>query len=244
MSFAAPDVARMFTAGERFAFPGGQFGTVMVTPPVELSLPSGRIVACDPFTGLGAYGGDPFTVSVPPGRYPVTASLIEITTPDDLDPESEPEFEPEPEPEPGRAAEPERPHRRVAAARLAIRDEPVVVWEQAVVPEQDLGALGADEFYGYGVDAGTGCFVDAEAVEPLGDFESDTETLMAAFEAMEWSAGVVALTAPDSGHNLVAFSSGWGDGVYPTWIGRTATGEVACLVTEFFVIPDDRSDHS
>ena len=224
MSFAAPDVARMFTAGESFVLPGGQLGTVTVTPPVELSLTSGRIVACDPFTGLGAYGGDPFTVGVPPGRYPVTAALVEITTPDDPD------------------AEP--PHRRVAAARLAVRDEPVAAWEQAVVPEQDLAALGEDEFYGYGVDAGTGCFVDADAVEPLGDYESETETLTAAFEAVDWAAGVVTLTAPDSGHNLVAFSSGWGDGVYPTWIGRTATGEVACLVTEFFVIPDDRGAHS
>ncbi|QMU71112.1 DUF4241 domain-containing protein [Streptacidiphilus sp. P02-A3a] len=236
MSFAAPDVARMFTAGEQFAFPSGQLGTVLVTPPVELSLPSGRIVACDPFTGLGAYGGDPFTVTVPPGRYQVTASMLEITAPEDPESESDRELDHEPEPE--------QPHRRVAAARLVISDQPVAVWEQAVVPEQDLGALGEDEFYGYGVDAGTGCFVDAEAVEPLGDFESDTETLMAAFEAVEWSAGVVTLTAPESGHNLVAFSSGWGDGVYPTWIGRTASGEVACLVTEFFVIPDDRSDHS
>ena len=220
MSFAAPDVVRMFTAGERFAFPRGQVGTVTVLPPSELLLPSGRIVACDPFTGLGPYGGDPFTVGVPPGRYPVTVSVVELTTP------GEP------------AAE--QPHQRVAAARLTISDEPVADWEQAVVPEQDLGSLGEDEFYGYGVDAGTGCFVDAAAVEPLGEFESATGTLLAAFEAADWTVGVVALADPASGHNLVAFSSGWGDGSYPTWIGRTRTGEVACLVTEFFVIPDDR----
>jgi len=224
MSFAAPDVTRMFTAGERFALPRGQVGTVSVTAPAELNLPSGRIVACDPFTGLGPYGGDPFTVAVPPGRYPVTASVVEITSPDEPDPE--------------------QPHLRVAAARLSILDEPVVAWEQAVVPEQDLASLGEDEFYGYGVDAGTGCFVDADAVEPLGGFESETETLQAAFEAVEWSATVVTLADPANGHNLVAFSSGWGDGAYPTWIGRTRTGEVACLVTEFFVIPDGRTDQS
>ena len=208
MSFAAPDVVRMFTAGERFALPRDQVGTVSVTDPAELRLPSGRIVACDPFT-----------VAVPPGSYPVTASVVEITAPDGS----------------------ERPQQRVAAARLTVLDEPVAVWEQAVVPEQDLASLGEDEFYGYGVDAGTGCFVDADAVEPLGEFDGDTETLQAAFEAVEWSAAVVTLADPASGHNLVAFSSGWGDGVYPTWIGRTGTGEVACLVTEFFVIPDDRS---
>jgi Protein of unknown function (DUF4241) len=237
MSFAAPDVARMFTAGERFAFPRGQVGTVSVTAPAELRLPSGRIVACDPFTGLGPYGGDPFTVAVPPGRYPVTASVVEIASSDGSESEPERGAESESEPE----SEPELPHLRVAAARLTILDEPVASWEQAVAPEQDLGSLGDDEFYGYGVDAGTGCFVDADAVEPLGGFESDTGTLLAAFEAVDWAATVVTLADPGSGHNLVAFSSGWGDGAYPTWIGRTLTGEVACLVTEFFVIPDDRS---
>jgi len=151
----------------------------------------------------------------------VTVSVVELTTP------GEPV--------------PDQPHQRVAAARLTILEQPVVDWEQAVVPDQDLNSLGEDEFYGYGVDAGTGCFVDAAAVEPLGEFESANETLMAPFEAAEWAAGVVVLADPASGHNLVAFSSGWGDGAYPTWIGRTGTGEVACLVTEFFVIPDDRS---
>ena len=242
MSFAAPDVARMFTAGARFALPRGQVGTVSVTAPAELRLPSGRIVACDPFTGLGPYGGDPFTVAVPPGRYPVTASVVEITAGQEPGSEFGSEFGPDADAD--AEADPEHPQLRVAAARLTILDEPVTDWEQAVVPEQDLAALGEDEFYGYGVDAGTGCFVDAEAVEPLGEFEGDNETLQAAFEAVEWAAAVVTLADPASGHNLVAFSSGWGDGSYPTWIGRTRTGEVACLVTEFFVIPDDRSDHS
>ena len=46
------------------------------------------------------------------------------------------------------------------------------------------------------------------------------------------------MTSPSTGHTLVAFTSGWGDGFYPTWIGRSASGEVTCFLTDFFVAPD------
>ncbi|WP_431903084.1 DUF4241 domain-containing protein [Amycolatopsis thermoflava] len=32
--------------------------------------------------------------------------------------------------------------------------------------------------------------------------------------------------------------SGWGDGSYPTWIGRTAGGAIACFVADFLVLRD------
>jgi len=32
--------------------------------------------------------------------------------------------------------------------------------------------------------------------------------------------------------NAVIFSCGLGDGVYPTWAGRTSTGELACFVAD------------
>jgi hypothetical protein len=31
--------------------------------------------------------------------------------------------------------------------------------------------------------------------------------------------------------------AGWGDGAYPTWVGRDARGDVTCFVTDFFVVP-------
>jgi hypothetical protein len=40
------------------------------------------------------------------------------------------------------------------------------------------------------------------------------------------------LTDDASGANLIAFSSGWGDGSYPVWIGRTAAGAIACFVAD------------
>ncbi|WP_370948965.1 DUF4241 domain-containing protein [Amycolatopsis sp. cg5] len=38
-----------------------------------------------------------------------------------------------------------------------------------------------------------------------------------------------------------AFHSGWGDGSYGTWVGRTADGAVAQFVTDFQVINPDQS---
>lgn len=44
---------------------------------------------------------------------------------------------------------------------------------------------------------------------------------------------------PDGEPILVALSTGCGDGHYPTWVGRTAGGEVACFVTDFSLFPDE-----
>ncbi|MDH6129571.1 hypothetical protein [Kitasatospora sp. GP82] len=63
MPLSAPGVARLFTAGVTFNYPSGQSGTIGVNPSSSLNLPSGRVVACDPFTGLGPYGPGPFRVS-------------------------------------------------------------------------------------------------------------------------------------------------------------------------------------
>jgi hypothetical protein len=37
------------------------------------------------------------------------------------------------------------------------------------------------------------------------------------------------------GANLIAYHSGWGDGSYPTWIGRSTSGDVACFVTDMLL---------
>jgi hypothetical protein len=39
--------------------------------------------------------------------------------------------------------------------------------------------------------------------------------------------------------NLLAFSSGYGDGVYATYVGYEAGGEICIVVTDFGVVPSD-----
>lgn len=40
-----------------------------------------------------------------------------------------------------------------------------------------------------------------------------------------------------SGSNLIAYQSGWGDGSYPTWIGRGHGGNVTCFVSDMLLTP-------
>ncbi|MFF8608185.1 DUF4241 domain-containing protein [Streptomyces sp. NPDC015346] len=221
MPMTAPDYARYFTSGTSFSYEDGLTGTLSVAEVGELALPTGRVVACDPFVYLGSGDIEAFTVGVAPGRYPVQASVATLVRPG---------VEPGP-----------HPHTRIAAVRLTVRDTPPVSWELALRPGQDLAELGEDEFFGYGVDAGTGCFYDASADGAFPGTEDEEGAVWAAMESIGHGPAVF-MAEGDDGHNLAGFTSGWGDGAYPTWIGRDVSGEVACFVTDFLVVPSERVD--
>ena len=110
---------------------------------------------------------------------------------------------------------------------------------------EDPHSLQPGEVFGYGVDAGTGCFVDAPAAESLEDSEIH-DRLTADIERTyrhTWSWANVRVL--DDGANVVAFSSGGGDGFYTSWWGLDATGEPLCLVTDFGLLcePAERVAH-
>lgn len=218
MPMSTRDHTWLFTPGSTFTHESGTAGVIHVTGGGTLDLPTGHVVACDPFVHLGSGDIEPFTVTVDPGRYRVEAAVATLTRPD------EPPAD--------------HPHLRVAAVRVVIRDEPAVTWELALRPEQDPAELKDDEFFGHGVDAGTGCFYDASAENAFPGTEEEEGPLWDAFENNGWSAAPHLVTSLDGDHTLAAFTSGWGDGFYPTWIGRTAGGEVTCFLTDFFVAPD------
>ncbi|WP_378967557.1 DUF4241 domain-containing protein [Paractinoplanes rhizophilus] len=52
------------------------------------------------------------------------------------------------------------------------------------------------------------------------------------------SAPIDAITDEATEANVITVSSGWGDGVYPTFVGRAADGHVTAFVTDFMVIPE------
>ena len=48
-----------------------------------------------------------------------------------------------------------------------------------------------------------------------------------------------AIVAPEAGAVPVAlFSSGWGDGSYPTWLGLSGRGDIVAAVTDFLLTAD------
>jgi hypothetical protein len=210
-----PDFALLLTPGA--AFDAGQ-GRTAVIEPVALDqavLPTGRIVGCDPLVNPGA---DPYLVTVIPGTYPLVAWLAVIS-------ENGAEYD-----------------RRVAALELRLSDDPVAAWEMAVdSADANVAELDSDGYYGYPVDAGCGALADEAALRPLAEWDYDrTEDVL--INEMDWEGPVpglaAAVTDPATGANVVLVGSGWGDGSYPTFIGRDADGVVVRFVTDFLVPPE------
>jgi Protein of unknown function (DUF4241) len=180
----------------------------------ELVLPTGQVVACDPF--VVSKNEEPFTVRVRPGRYPVSVNVARFDSDD----------------------------QRVAYSILRLSDAAPVRWEMALLPGQSADGLKDDEFHGYGVDSGTGCFMDVEAARILAVGSNWENEHHEALEEMNktyvhtW-AWVNTVLDPARSANVVAFSSGYGDGTYPSYWGYDANGQVACLVTDFGVFYEE-----
>ncbi|MGE0712370.1 MAG: DUF4241 domain-containing protein [Planctomycetota bacterium] len=123
---------------------------------------------------------------------------------------------------------------RIACARLVLGSGQVASWELATSPGQRPSTLEDGEVFGYPVDSGVGCFMDARAAEVLADDDDAADALLEALE------GEDALEAelPGTTANLVAFRSGQGDGLFPTYVGYASDGETPLqLVTDFWVLP-------
>ena len=215
-----PDLDRLLTAGSRYA--DDTFG-YLIEPHrlTDAVLPTGQIVGCDPL--VSAADATPFTVTVPPGTYPVWAWVAVLRDPEvdtDLD------------------------HRRVAALQLVVVDEPAARWELALGPGQDTTVLKGDEFFGYGVDAGMGTLADVVALRAMSTWDQDRVEEVYIID-LPWApvpGVIVAVTDEATGANVVSTMSGWGDGAYPTFIGYTADGRVASFVTDFLVAPAPASE--
>ncbi|MEV0715452.1 DUF4241 domain-containing protein [Asanoa sp. NPDC050611] len=197
-SMSPGPVEDLFEAGAERAV-GDRWMRLTTHPVGRLRLPSGRLVATDP--SYLPDDSEPFAVSVMPGTYPVTISVATFTD------------------DPG--------HHRVAAVRLEIAAQQVARWEMALKADQDPFDLDSEEFFGFGVDAGVACFVDASEVAALADAWRELGGLVAPRHAVVGDG------------RMVAWSSGWGDGSYPTWIGRAADGSVVCFVADMLLFDDD-----
>lgn len=191
----------------------------------ELALPSGRLVACDPFVGLSPTG-TPF-VETPRGKFPVTVTLADVSEKQDAT------------------------HLREAYASITFSNT-AEAYRKPIVPAGDGEArpdLKADEFIGFGVDAGTACFVDETFLatcmpEPGTWYESlfENEREDCWFRRMDDPAHIrvgianIALPLAKNGENLILFHSGWGDGYYPVVGSFDSTGQLMGVHIDFLVV--------
>lgn len=170
-----------------------------------LTLPSGQVMACDPT--YESFEVEPFTRLVRPGRYPVVVT---------------------------HAVQDGHEHGWIAAAAIVLRDEAPARWELALCAGQRLADLRPGEFYGYGVDGGTGCFVDAETAAEFAS-RRHFSRMLKAFERGDHRPMVHVHRDEPA---VAVFMSGLGDGCYASYWGLDARGEPVCLVTDFGVLTD------
>lgn len=135
-------------------------------------------------------------------------------------------------------------HERIAALILRVGSDAIVDWSMATFDGQDVATLEGEGFFGYGVDAGTGSFGSPEAMRVAGrvlhaDAGMLADPISKALFSDEIGTRSAVLVSPEAGATPVAVcSSGWGDGVYPTWLGVDRAGRVVVAVTDFLLTVD------
>ncbi|MET0348885.1 MAG: DUF4241 domain-containing protein [Rhizobacter sp.] len=130
---------------------------------------------------------------------------------------------------------------RIALARIVFAPGPIASWKLAVTEGQDVATLKKGEFFGYGVDSGTGAFMDADALKV---FEAERERGGEAFDnrliaeldktyrhTRSW------YLHPTPNGTVAMFSSGYGDGAYATYRGYDAAGQLVAVITDFGIVP-------
>jgi hypothetical protein len=183
----------------------------------NLILRSGQLIACDPAYLCWEEDRVPFTRTGPTGRHKVLLSISD--------------------------AEERAFSGLVSCAMVRFTSQKPASWEMALLPGQDPATLPHGHFFGYGVDTGMGCFIDADTARRLSKDAVDralhevTNFLrpsQASGKPRKYGVGVV-IDQP-SGANIVVFDSGYGDGAYVSYWGIDARGELCCLVTDFGVL--------
>lgn len=197
----------------------------------DLWLPSGRLVACDPFVFLMESNNS--YVPVPKGRFPVFVTLADVSKAQD------------------------RSHVREAYASIIFspakethRKALCLAKDGEKRPEPK-----GDQFAGFGVDAGTACFVDDSVVGScMPDPKTWFEDLFENPKPESWfnrmddpnhiRAGIANIILPlaKNGENLILFHSGWGDGVYPVVGSFDSSGQLLAAHIDFFVMVEERDE--
>lgn len=187
--------------------------------------PTGEVVLADPLAYLGSKYQTVLEKKIPAGSYPVELSICRSGI----------------------------VGLRIAGARLRISEKPTISYEIAMPKgsfREDLGKPGVWTFFG--VDTGLACFADIRTAEENRIFfekwqkenpeknkykdyfaELFLQSYAAYPQLQNQGGSFLHWEMPETGHEMVLFASGMGDGVYSGYWGLNAEGEITCLVVPF-----------
>ena len=176
----------------------------------RVNLETGKVVACDP---VMTYQQEPFTTKFPNGQFPIQLAVAKVN-----DNENE----------------------LVGFSRILFSEEPVVKWEFALKKGQEPISIFSDSMYFYPVDGGLGQFMDESSFNKLIKLDEDARSqvmnnLFAELDKHTRRSWQFANTNYKD-INIVAFTSGFGDGRYSTYIGYDKNGKPCRLLTDFGLV--------
>ena len=231
------DFLRAFTSQAKFYSPASSQdiewnGMIELVEIGRLILPTGLIVACDPFSMLYEEDVLPFEIPSKPqqvnlldagssssplqikeGKYPVTLSVAKIEAVSSTGPFT---------------------HKKNACVMIQFTQAVPVTLEIALIQGQNAAHLIGSEFFGYGVDSGVGCFMDLEAARLLYQrIDADENYTAKMMTNRTWENAVL---DESSGLNVMMFMTGMGDGSYASYWGLDDKNNIACLVTDFMIL--------
>ncbi|MBD1913195.1 MULTISPECIES: DUF4241 domain-containing protein [unclassified Leptolyngbya] len=175
----------------------------------QLILTSGWLVACDP-RWVECQDQQYFVQRLKPDRYFISLSFARSSL---LETEE------------------------LACARLHITQRHPVRWEIALCPHDNL----EEKRYGYGVETGAGCFMDYDCVVALeemsrgldGTYLLETRYYNNLNVQLRTNSSAANVRVSKNRANVIAFSTGFGDGQCISYWGYDNKDQLACLVSDF-----------
>ncbi|MBP1924950.1 hypothetical protein J2Z76_000807 [Sedimentibacter acidaminivorans] len=125
-------------------------------------------------------------------------------------------------------------------AELRFNENIPVKWEMALFEGENSSSFASDEFMGYEVENGLGCFMDEHVMsvldvlgeDELEKYENNIKDTIRKGDK-SWADVII---DEKTGSNIIVFASGWNSGVFPTYYGFDKNNKLVKLVTDFMVI--------
>lgn len=125
-------------------------------------------------------------------------------------------------------------------AEIKINENTPIRWEMALLEGENSSKFARDEFMGYEVENGLGCFMDEcvmDKLDIMGEEElTNYENNIRKKVKNSVNACADILIDEKTGSNIIVFPTGWNDGTFPTYYGYDKNNKVAKIVTDFMVI--------